>query len=301
MPTDPWAGWLDGVEREASRNRWATLLRCQARDRVLAQAGLRPGAVVVDLGCGLGLLSLEAARLVGPEGRVYAVDADREALEELRVKVEEAGLANVSPVYAEITNLPLPAGEADAVVARSVFSYLEDRSKVLKECFRVLRPGGRLSVCEPLLVEEELLVNWDLELPLWEKATAILRDNHPAYSFRRSDLVREVREAGFTRVDFFVWYADVTRPFRDAEEAWKELEEALPGRLSPLERLLEGGMREEEIERLVRRWAEESRRFSYRDILPCCFVWGEKPLGPEGAAKNEIRSDAAESWDPGMR
>lgn len=293
MPLDPWAGWLDGVEREASRDRQARLLRDQVRDRVLSQAGLRRGCVVVDLGCGLGLLTLEAARLVGPEGRVYAVDGDREALERLRARAEESGLVNVTPVCAEIVALPLEGGEADAVVARSVLSYLEDRPGALRESLRVLRPGGRISLCEPLLAEEELVVDWDLELPLWEKAMSILRSSHPAHSFRRSDLVREVREAGFAGVDFFVWYADVTRPFRDREAVWKELEECLPGRFSILRRLLEGGMRREEVEHLAGRWAEESQRFSYRDILPCCFVWGEKP-GGSAATGRVARSGGVE-------
>ncbi len=279
MPTDLWAEWLGGVEREASRDRWAALLRDQVRDRVLSRAGLRRGAVVVDLGCGFGLLSLEAARLVGPEGRVYAVDADREALRVLGERAEAKGYAHLSALCAEVPPVPLPDDAADAVVARSFLSYQEDRPAVLRECLRLLRPGGRLSVCEPVLAEEELLVNWDLESPLWEKALSILRESHPAYSFRREDLVREVREAGFDGAEFFVWYADVTRPFTDTGEVWKELEGTLPGRLSVLDALLRGGMSEEEIGRLAERWAEESRRFSYRDILPCCFVWGSKPGG----------------------
>lgn len=277
MPVDPWAGWLDSVEREVSRERNVALLRNQVRERVLFQAGLRPGATVVDLGCGLGLLSLEAARLVGSEGKVFAVDADRRALGSLRESALGSGLANLVPVNAELPDLSLPGEMADAVVARSVFSYVEDRLRALRECFRVLRPGGRLSFCEPVLAEEELSVDWGPELPLWERAMSILLGSHPAYSFRRDVLVREVWEAGFSDVDCFVWYADVTRPFRNGEEVWKELEDALPGRLSPLRLLLEGGMGREDLERLAARWARESRRSSYRNIVPCCFVWGRKP------------------------
>lgn len=282
MPTNPWAGWLDKVEQEASADRRAAFLRNQVRERVLSRACLRPGEVVVDLGCGTGFLSREAARQVGEGGRVYAVDEDPEALENLRGKAVEAGLENVTVVHADLCRLPLPGGEAHAVVGRSILSYLENRLKALRECFRVLRSGGRLSLCEPLLAEEELVVDWGLELPLWERAMAILRERHPAYSFLHSDLIQEVREAGFEDVGFFVWYADVTRPFRDGEEAWKELEEALPGHLSPLGCLLEGGMSEEDVKGLVCRWAEESRRFSYRDVLPCCFVWGRKAAESEG-------------------
>lgn len=252
------------------------LLRNQVRDRVLSRAGLRPGATVVDLGCGLGLLSLEAARLVGPEGKVYAVDADRQALESLRESALESGLANLVPVNAELPGLPLPDEEADAVVARSVFSYLEDKARALKECFRVLRPEGLISFCEPVLAEEELSVDWGHELPLWERAMSILLESHPAYSFHRGDLVREVQGVGFTEVEHFVWYADVTRPYQNVEEVWKELEDTLPGRLSLMRLLLEGGMRQEDLERMVARWAQESRHSSYRDILPCCFVWARK-------------------------
>lgn len=279
MPTDPWARWLDEVELKSALDRQTKLLRSQVRDRVLFQAGLRAGHVVVDLGCGLGLVALEAARLVGPGGTVYAVDSGGETLRILAEKADKAGLKNLRTIRADISRLPFADAVADAVVARSVLSYILDRRTALAESFRVLRPGGRISLCEPVLAEEELLVNWGEDRPLWEKAWNILRESHPAFSFRRFDLVREVREAGFEEVDYFVWYADVTRLFWNGDAARRELAEALPGELSLLVWLRARGMREDEIERLAMRLASESRRFSYRDILPCCFVWGRKPSG----------------------
>lgn len=281
MPGDIWAKWLDESAREhESADRQLRLLRSQVRDRVLHKAGLKPGSRVVDLGCGLGFLSLEAARIVGSKGQVTAVDQSPGVLQALREEAAERGLANLVVLEADVAALPLDRGETDAVVARSVLSYVPDRSSALKEAHRVLKNGGVLSFFEPVLSEEELVVNWGREASIWTKLQAILLQFHPAYSFKRGVLLDEVGEAGFAEVDSFTWHADVSRPLSGEEEAMEDLRGGLPGEFSLLECWLANGAGEEEIGRVARRLAEESSKPSYRDILPCLYVWAKKP-GPE--------------------
>jgi len=270
----------DSAREHEAIDRQLRLLRSQVRDRVLHKAGLKRGSRVVDLGCGLGFLSLEAARVVGPEGRVIAVDHSPGALEVLRREAAERGLTNLRTLQADVAALPLEGEEVDAVVARSVLSYVPDRRTALKEAQRVLKEGGILSFFEPVLAEEEFIVDWGREASMWVKLHAILTGFHPAYSFKRGVLLEEVGEAGFIEVDFFTWHADVSRPLSGEEEAVQEWRSGLPGELSLYEYWLAHGASEEEIRRAARRLAEESRKPSYRDILPCLYVWARKP-GPE--------------------
>lgn len=277
MPADIWAKWLDEADREgAAADRQLRILRSQVRDRVLHKAGLKRGSRVVDLGCGSGFLSLEALRMVGPEGRVYAVDSSPGALEALAGRAGEAGSKNLAVVQDDIARLPLQDGAADAVVARSVLSYISNRIGVLAEASRVLRPGGILSLFEPVLSEEELVLDWGDEVYLWTKMRQVLESRHPAYSFDRLELINEVEEAGFEGVDSFTWHADVTRPFADAEDAMEDLEHGLPGDLSLAACWRRHGITGEEIRRVAERLAAASERPSYRDILPCTYIWGSK-------------------------
>ncbi len=278
MPADIWAKWLDGTDREGmAADRQLRILRSQVRDRVLHKAGLGRGSRVVDLGCGLGFLSLEAARVAGRGGRVIAVDSSPGALEELARRARDAGFDNLRTVRAEIDRLPLEDGVVDAVMARSVLSYVSDRPAVLREAGRVLRPGGAVSLFEPVLSEEEIVVDWGEDVHLWSKFRDILEKRHPAFGFKREELVLEVKEACFTGVNSFTWHADVTRPFAGMEEALEELETCLPGELSLAACWLRNGASREEIESVARRLAAESSKPSYRDILPCIYIWGAKP------------------------
>lgn len=277
MPADIWARWLDEADREGcAADRALRLLRSQVRDRVLLKASLRRGAHLVDLGCGRGFLSLEAARIVGPEGRVTAVDSSPGALAGLLERARERGLGNIEAVEADVSRLPLADGEADAVVARSVLSYVADRSAVLAEARRVLKPEGALSLFEPVLAEEELVLDWGDEAYTWSRLRGILETHHAAFSFRRGRLVEEVTGAGFREVDSFTWHADVTRAYEGEEDAMEEFRSGLPGGLSLLSCWLEHGARTEEVRRVAARLAGESGKPSYRDTLPCIYIWGIK-------------------------
>ncbi len=112
--------------------------------RLGAQAGMR----VVDLGAGTGFFTLPLAGLVGPEGRVWAVDISLAMLERVRERVHDGGLVNVETVHGGEAEVPLPAGVADLVLLSSVLHEAEGPVSLLREAGRLLRPGGRVALIE---------------------------------------------------------------------------------------------------------------------------------------------------------
>jgi len=114
----------------------------------LAFGELRPGEVVLDLGCGAGLDLLIAAEKVGPRGRVIGVDMTDEMLERARDNVAAAGRANIELRKGLIEDLPVESGSVDWVISNCVINLSPDKAKVFAEISRVLKPGGRMLVSD---------------------------------------------------------------------------------------------------------------------------------------------------------
>ena len=145
---DEWADWLVRTRYEAySPDEVERMLGSlnRIRERVLDGARLETDDVVLDVGTGTGLLALGALERLGDDGEVIALDVSVECLEALQAGCDDP---RVSYLVGSAEVLPLPDRSADAVLTRSVLMYVREKSEAAREFFRVLRPGGRISILD---------------------------------------------------------------------------------------------------------------------------------------------------------
>jgi arsenite methyltransferase len=258
---DKWSRWLAetrfGGDKKAAELQTRGLIR--VRDTLLKKAGLAEGNVVLDVGAGEGLIGFGALEKVGASGRVIFSDISDACLEKTRAAAEQMGLLDqCSFVRASAEDLgAIESSSVDLVTTRSVLIYLNDKKRALAEFLRVLKPGGRTALFEPI---DDRRLKQDADFWLrraWvdresEEGGAIadlldrlddywqrrLYINEAMTNFNERDLVRMCVEVGFAGVHTeFHLHAGPTPPMSwDAlkkssgnpliptnEEAWREI------------------------------------------------------------------------------
>jgi arsenite methyltransferase len=158
-------------------------------------AHLEPGQVVLDLGSGAGLDVLLSARRVAPGGHAYGVDMTDEMLELANSNAKKSGVSNATFLKGTIENVPLPDASIDVVISNCVINLAEDKAAVIKEAFRVLRPGGLFAVAD--MVElDKLDPNVKKSLDSW---AGCISGTIPIDDYRKA-----LTDAGFQDTDFQV-------------------------------------------------------------------------------------------------
>ena len=176
-----------------------------------ALAKLQPGEIVLDLGSGGGIDVILSAKRVGPTGMAYGLDTTDEMLALARENQKKAGIENVEFLKGAIENVPLPDNSVDVIISNCVINLSGDKDRVLREAFRVLKPGGRFAISD-VVVRGEVPVNVRKSMELWVGCIAgALEENE-----YREKLAR----AGFASID-----VEPTRVYK-IEEAREFLEAA---------------------------------------------------------------------------
>ena len=157
-----------------------------------ALAQLNPGETVLDLGSGGGIDVLLSAKRVGPAGKAYGLDMTDEMLALARENQRKAGIGNVEFLKGEIEQIPLPDNSVDVIISNCVINLSADKDRVLREAFRVLKPGGRFAVSD-VVTRGEMLPEIREKVLLWVGCIA--------GALEESDYSSKLTAAGFENVD----------------------------------------------------------------------------------------------------
>jgi ubiquinone/menaquinone biosynthesis C-methylase UbiE len=156
-----------------------------------ALAGLQPGETVLDIGSGGGIDVFYAAQRVGPAGHAIGLDMTPAMIERARATARRAGLGNAEFRLGQAEAMPVEANTVDVILSNCVINLCEDKGRVFEEAFRVLKPGGRLSISD-MVTDRTLPAALRADAQLWAGCV------HGALPER--EYLDLVRQAGFTEV-----------------------------------------------------------------------------------------------------
>ena len=188
-----------------------------------ALAELKAGETVLDLGSGGGIDVLLSARRVGPAGKAYGLDMTDDMLALARENQRKSGLTNVEFLKGEIEHIPLPDNSVDVIISNCVINLSADKGQVLREAFRVLKPGGRFAVSDVVVRGDDVPAEVRRSMELWIGCVA--------GALEEGEYRTKLAGAGFGDVDI-----EPTRIYR-TEDAKAFLASAGPGVAATAEKL----------------------------------------------------------------
>lgn len=157
-----------------------------------AHAGIGPGEIVVDLGSGAGVDCFLAAKAVGERGHVIGIDMTEAMLEKARANAVRGGYANVTFRQGEIEDMPVDSGTVDVVISNCVINLAPDKTRVFRDIYRVLKPGGRFCVSD-VVAKGEIPADIQSDMEQWTGCVA--------GAMARDEYLGLVRSIGFTAVE----------------------------------------------------------------------------------------------------
>jgi SAM-dependent methyltransferase len=289
-PLDQWALWLlqrrHGGDPESLRRMLERL--GPVRDRVLGNAAVAPGNVVLDVGCGDGLIGFGALDRVGPAGRVIFSDISEDLLTHVETLARDAGMADRCRfVRADAADLaPIADDGVDVVTTRSVLIYVKDKAAAFRAFHRVLRDGGRFSLFEPINAFPRGADGWmtmwddkpvrDVALKLKALYQSIQPADDPMLDFDEHDLFLAARDAGFA--DLHLALDAKLEPVRTTGVTWETyIRSSWNPKIPTLEEAMAQALTSEERERYE---AHLRPQIESGSSLPTpsavAYLWGRK-------------------------
>jgi arsenite methyltransferase len=280
---DPWARWVLRAKNELESMH-------PTRDRVLTNARVEAGDVLLDVGAGSGLIAFGALPLVGERGRVIFSDVSQVLLDHCRQAAAQLGVdGRCEFLLASADDLvEIADASVDVVTTRSVLIYVRDKRRAFTEFYRVLRTGGRLSIFEPINSFDypwppDRFLGYDVG-PVADLAAKVMSvydrfqpPDHPMLDFDERDLLAHAEAAGFGELHMTLEVTVGSRPWT-AGCSWEEFRQVAGSPcVPPIGEVLDDALTPAETERFEAHLRPLVERGEGHGRLALAFLWAVKP------------------------